>query len=199
MLSILSLITCLSMFAACDKDPEIITKTEFVTIIDTVVVIDTFTVFETIIETVNDTATTFILVRHAETTGSGSNPSLSSAGQTRANALQKILDNIPLNAVFSTNFNRTMQTATPTATDQSLTIAIYDAFNPDALIDQTLTAFHDGVVLIVGHSNTTPDFLNVLTGSNSFTDIPETEYDNLFIVHVYKKGRAEVLHMKYGE
>lgn len=195
MLSVLSVITALSLLSSCEKDPKVIVNT--ITIIDTVVVIDTFTVFETIIETVNDTTTTFILVRHAETTGSGSNPTLSSAGQTRTNTLQRILDNVPLNAVFSTNFNRTMQTASPTATDQSLTITIYDAFNPDALIDQILATHHDGVVLIVGHSNTTPDLLNALTGSNTFLDIPETEYDNLFVVHVYEKGRAEVLHMKY--
>jgi len=41
--------------------------------------------------------------------------------------------------------------------------------------------------------------LNVLTGTNSFNQIPETEYDNLFVVSVFEKGRAEVVHLKYGE
>ncbi|MEZ4931357.1 MAG: hypothetical protein R2788_04395 [Saprospiraceae bacterium] len=55
-----------------------------------------------------------------------------------------------------------------------------------------------GKILVVGHSNTTPDFINVLTGTNDYPQLPETEYDNLFIVTVLEKGRAEVVQLKYG-
>jgi len=184
---------------SCSKDPEIIIQKETITVIDTVIIIDTFTVIETIIETIPDTATTFILVRHAETTGVGSNPGLSSAGQARAMELRRILDNVALHAVYSTNLNRTIQTAEPTSSAQGLTITTYDPFAPDALIDNTLVDYQEGIVLVVGHSNTTPALLNVMVGTNTYSDIPETEYDNLFVVYVSEKGRAKVVHMKYGE
>lgn len=198
-MSLLSFITFISILTSCSKDPEIIIKTETITIIDTVIVKDTVTVIETVFQNIPDTATTFILVRHAEITGSGSNPNLSAVGQTRALELQRILNNVVLNAVYSTNFNRTMQTAEPIATAKALPIAQYDPFDPDALIDQVLTSYPEGIVLIVGHSNTTPDFLNAMVGADTFADIPETEYDNLFVVHISEKGDAKVIHMKYGE
>lgn len=196
-----NVIFCLSICSSCEKDPEVITNT--ITIIDTVVITDTVTlietVIETIVETVPDTVTTFILVRHAETTGGGSNPNLSAAGQTRAAELARILGNVNLNAVYSTNFNRTTQTAQPTASDKSLNITTYDAFAPDALIDNVLLTYAEGNVLVVGHSNTTADMLNVMVGGNTFADIPETEYDNLFVVQVSEKGKSRVLLLKYGE
>ena len=196
------LCTTLVLFS-CSKEPETVIETiivnDTINTVDTLVITDTVTVIETIIETVLDTATTFILVRHAETTGSGSNPSLSSDGQNRANELRRILENVPLDAVFSTNFNRTMQTAEPTAMDQSISVINYDPFNLNPFVDNVLLDFHEGAVLVVGHSNTTPSLLNVLVGSNTYSDLPESEYDNLFVVTVFEKGRAKVIHMKYGE
>ena len=188
---------------SCTKEPETKIETVFVTdtltTTDTIIIVDTITVIETIIETVPDTATTFILVRHAETAGGGSNPNLSTEGQNRANELRRILNNVPLNAVFSTNFNRTMQTAEPTATDQGFSIINYDPFNLNPFVDSVLDDYHEGFVLIVGHSNTTPSLLNVLVGSSTYSDIPESEYDNLFVVNVFEKGRAKVIHLKYGQ
>jgi broad specificity phosphatase PhoE len=195
-------IACFFLLLSCEKDPEIIT--EIVTVTDTIVItetlIDTVVVIDTVsvIETVHDTATTFILVRHAETMGSGSNPFLSGTGQARADELQRILSNVPLNAVYSTNFNRTMLTAQPTAADQGLNVTNYDAFSLDPFIDNVLDAHQEGVVLVVGHSNTTPSLLNKLVGANTYSDLPESEYDNLYVVYVFEKGRAKVVHMKYG-
>jgi hypothetical protein len=39
----------------------------------------------------------------------------------------------------------------------------------------------------------------VLVGANVYPNLPDTEYDNLFIVSVFEKGRVKVLHLKYGE
>ncbi len=199
----LSLIALAFIICSCNKEPEIkietVTVTDTITVTETIILIDTVTVLDTIIETLPDTATTFILVRHAETTGIGSNPNLSTEGETRAIELARILDNVPLEAVFSTNFNRTMQTAEPTATDKSLIVENYDPFDLDPFIDAILVNHKEGVVLVVGHSNTTPSLLNILVGANIYSDLPESEYDNLFVVTVFEKGRANVIHMKYGE
>src|SRR6187399_2985834 len=130
-------------FTSCDKEPEVITNT--VTIIDTLVVMDTLVLIDTLtvidFQDFPDTATTFILVRHAETTGTGSNPNLSAAGIARANELVRILAEVDLHAVYATNFNRTMQTAQPVATASGLSITSYDPFAPNTLIDHALLSF----------------------------------------------------------
>lgn len=194
---------CLFTSLGCEKDPEIIVET--VVERDTVIITQQDTVTITLVDTLTitellqDTATTFMLVRHAETTGIGSNPGLSASGQARTEALQRSLGNVPLAAVFSTNFNRTMQTAQPVADDHALPVNNYNPFALNPFVDGVLSDFHSEVVLVVGHSNTTPDLLNVLIGSNTYSTLPETEYDNLFVVTVFEKGRAEVIHLKYGE
>ena len=183
----------LGPLTACDKDPEVIIETK----IDTLIVIDTVTLIDTFFQNLPDTTTTFILVRHAETTGTGSNPNLSVDGQARATRLSQMLDKVNLNAVYSSNYKRTMQTAQPTATAKTLPITTYDPTDPDGLSFQALHSYPLGAVLIVGHSNTIPELLNLLVGSNSFPDIGENEYDNLFIVHVSAIGEATVTHLKY--
>ena len=130
--------TMLGSLTSCDKDPEVITVTE----IDTLIVIDTVTLIDTFFET-PPKATTFIMVRHAETTGSGSNPNLSVDGQSRANRLSQMLEKVNLNAIYSTNYNRTKQTAQPAATAKGITITTYDPFVPGALVDQALLSFPD--------------------------------------------------------
>ena len=193
------LMALLFSLTSCDKDPEIIIQKETITVHDTLIILDTVTLIETVFQTIPDTATTFILVRHAETTGGGSNPALSPAGQARAEELNRVLSLLDLDAVYSTDFNRTKQTAQPAALAHSLSVFTYGPFSPDALIIQALDAYPKGIVLIVGHSNTTPAFLNAMVGANTYPDLPETEYDNLFVVHVSSKGDATVIHMKYGQ
>ena len=188
---------------SCEKEPEIVTVN--VTETDTVFVPQQDTVFITVTDTlqltefIHDTATTFLLVRHAETVGGSNDPVLSAAGQARAEELLRVLEEVPMAAVYSTNFNRTVQTAQPTAGAKSLAIDIYDPFDLSPFVDNVLGSFQGKTVLVVGHSNTTPALLNELLGANAYSNLPESEYDNFFVVTVFEKGRAEVLHLKYGE
>ncbi len=197
------LLACLSVFPGCEKDPEVITKT--VVEKDTITITATDTVFVNLTDTVSltefihDTAMTFILVRHAETTGSGSNPNLSADGLERAEELVRVLKNIGIDGVYSTDFNRTQQTALPVATDKSLSVNTYNPSALNGFADTVLENHHGQIVLVVGHSNTTPDLLNILTGTNDFSDLPETQYDNFFVATVFEKGRAQVVHLKYGK
>jgi broad specificity phosphatase PhoE len=192
-----------ALFVNCEKEPQVITETIIET--DTIYITHTDTVVQhitdtlTLTEFVEDTVTTFILSRHAETTGVGSDPALSTDGQERANELLRILKNVSLEAVYATNFNRTKQTAQPTATDKGLTVQTYDPFSPGALADAVLENYKGGAVLVLGHSNTIPTLLNTLTGTNNFALIPDNQYDNLFVVSVSKKGKATVVHLKYGK
>lgn len=199
--ALLALLPCLlafsAAFSACIREPEIVIETQ----VDTLWVVkwDTLLRTDTLVLTQwqQDTATTFILLRHAETTGIGSNPDLSVAGLARAEDLRRILTKVPLEAIFSSNYNRTQQTAAPTATEQSLPVQTYNPSNQSPLIPDWLTNYRGKTVLVVGHSNTIPALLNLFLDSNTYTNLPDTEYDNLFIVSVAEIGRAQVLHLKY--
>lgn len=194
---------------SCSKSNDVITKpiieidTLVVTLHDTVFInsTDTILLIDTVSMTdfIRDTVTTFILIRHAKTEGSGSNPNLSTIGIQRAESLKSMLKEVSLSGVYSTNYNRTLQTAQPTANDHNFTINNYDPFGLHSFIDQTLHKHWAETILIVGHSNTTPDLLNILIGDNMYNTLDEAEYDNVFIVTVFEKGRASVVRLKYGK
>ena len=73
--------------------------------------------------------TTYYLIRHAEkdlSDKSNRNPHLTEVGQERALAWKKYFKEIDFDAVYSTNYHRTKETATPTAEDHNLPIEAYD-------------------------------------------------------------------------
>jgi 2,3-bisphosphoglycerate-dependent phosphoglycerate mutase len=179
----------------CSKDSE--TTDKIVIQSDTVYVTKHDTI--RITEYINDSTTTVILTRHAETTGVGSDPNLSAAGQERAAELVRVLHTTVVKAAYATNYNRTKETAAVVATKNALTTQIYDPAKLTYLADSILLQYRNKVVYVAGHSNTTNVMLNILTGSSSYGAIPETEYDNLYIVSVSAKGNAKVVHLKYGK
>jgi len=150
-------------------------------------------------QVLKENATTFFLVRHAEKAKDSNDPNLTEAGVKRANDLAQLLKSIPLDGIYSTNFNRTTQTATPVANAKALEIQIYNHRDLGAAADKMLTDFPKGNILVSGHSNTTPTIVNLLTDTQDYQSLSELTYDHLFIVSVYEKGNADVLLLKYGE
>ena len=117
-------------------------------------------------------ATTIYLIRHAEKVDNSKNPDLSKVGLERAEHWKTILSQVPLKAVYSTDFLRTVQTATPTATSKNLEIIKYD---PKTLDLEQLKKEHKGqAILIVGHSNTTPDLVNRIINQKVYAPIDDT-------------------------
>ena len=53
------------------------------------------------------------------------------------------------------------------------------------------------LVVVAGHSNTVPALVRAL-GVESVADIPEDEYDDLFLVQLNADGGATALHLNYG-
>src|SRR5690606_22618825 len=102
-------------FGNCTKD----TKGKTITVTDTVYVEVRHT---TIIPAlISDTTTTVIVLRHAEKEIGGADPNLNSDGVLRAEELKRILQNIPIAAVYSTSFIRTKKTVEPLAIAKGLT------------------------------------------------------------------------------
>ena len=103
-------------------------------------------------------------------------------GQKRAKKWATYFKNIDLDAVYSTNYNRTQQTATPTAESKSLEIKSYD---PRKLYDSIFKIETKGkTVLVVGHSNTTPVFANKILGDKKYKNMSDNDNASLYIVTI---------------
>jgi broad specificity phosphatase PhoE len=144
-------------------------------------------------------ATTLLLIRHADPAADGtSDPPLSLAGQARAAELVHIAGDAGISAIFATEFQRTRQTAEPLASHLGLTITSYSAFDAAGLVD-TLHADHSGsTVLVVGHSNTVPEIVELLGGGTQ-PAIGATEFNRLFVTVINCRGHVRTVRLRYGE
>jgi 2,3-bisphosphoglycerate-dependent phosphoglycerate mutase len=136
-----------------------------------------------------ENSTTYYLIRHAEKENDGTkNPHLSKKGLERVEKLKIFFANKKIDAVYSTDYWRTKETAIPIAEINSLSIELY---NPDSLkIDSLIKKDKHKNVLIVGHSNTTPFFVNEILNESKYQVISEDVYNEIFIVKVNRKGEV---------
>ncbi|MDI5888266.1 phosphoglycerate mutase family protein [Flavobacterium yafengii] len=126
--------------------------------------------------------TTYYFIRHAEKVDNSQNPDLSEIGLERANLWNKIFSEVGFDEIYSTDYKRTIQTANPTATAKKIQIKLY---NPKTTaIDSFKKETLGKKVLIVGHSNTTPNFVNQIINQKIYADIEDTTFGNLYIVTV---------------
>ncbi|WP_298633065.1 phosphoglycerate mutase family protein [uncultured Umboniibacter sp.] len=123
-----------------------------------------------------DVAADIYLVRHAEKL-EGEDPGLTDCGRQRAQWLALYFSSVPITAVFTTPYLRTRETAAPVAQDHHLTLQEY---NPRDLASfSRALATYEGDVLVVGHSNTTPQLFRLIT-SGKVEDLDESQYDRLY-------------------
>ena len=139
-------------------------------------------------------ATTFVIVRHAEKVADDSqDPALTTEGTARAQRLAAALATAPLVAVYATGFQRTQQTAAPTAQAHALPITTYDAKMPAAEFAALLRRNHRrGHVLVVAHSNTAPGIAAALCRCE-VAPMDESEYDRRMTVQVPAHGPAMLI------
>ena len=137
----------------------------------------------------NNETTTYYFIRHAEKDRSDKtnrDPNLIQDGVLRAAKWSLVFENIDFDAVYSTNYNRTKQTAQPTAEKKGLEVTIYD---PRQLFSEEFANSTKGkTVLVVGHSNTTPAFVNAVLGTKKHDDIDDSNNANLYIVTISSSG-----------
>ena len=143
--------------------------------------------------------TTVILIRHAEKIidPNNSDPDLSQAGQARAQEIVRMFADAGINAIYATQYKRTQETVKPLADKLGLPINQVNSKNTADLLTQIRSQHRGQVIFIAGHNSTVPEIIAAL-GGPQFPTIPESEYDNLYIVTVYRTGKAKVVKMKYG-
>ena len=133
---------------------------------------------------------TYYLIRHAEKELS-ENPNLTEEGLQRAENWAKYFKDIKFDAIYATNTNRTIQTATPTAKANNIEIKLHD---PDIMnINNFMTVNKGKNVLIVGHVNTTPMTANDLLGEFKYEEISDDNFSNLYVVTVKRNSQHLVV------
>lgn len=147
-------------------------------------------------------STLIMLVRHAEKApGTGDVP-LSEAGQARARALAEIARETAIEAIITTQFVRTRQTAGPLAAALNITPVVVpaqaDVAKHAADVATAVRQQAGRAVLVVGHSNTIPSIVAALGGSR-FPDLCEAEYDRLFLVVMDAEGVVRTVRSRFGE
>ncbi|MFZ0489754.1 MAG: phosphoglycerate mutase family protein [Salegentibacter sp.] len=133
--------------------------------------------------------TTYYLIRHAEKDRSNpleNDPDLNEEGRKRAQKWAEVFRDIDFDAIYSSAFKRTKETAQPTAKRKELDIQIYDPHN--AYTEKFQRQTQGKTVLLVGHSNTNPDFVNKVIGQQKYANIADDENGSLFIVQVLPDG-----------
>ncbi|MEL7186443.1 MAG: phosphoglycerate mutase family protein [Pseudomonadota bacterium] len=153
--------------------------------------------------------TTVIFVRHAEKVANVDDPGLSAAGQRRATELARQLvdaDVIPgkgVDAVYSTPFRRTEETARAVADALDLQVLPYEATDDvdkaEESMDEIVRSHKGEIILIVGHSNTVPVMIGAMGASKNVPYIDEAEYDNMYIVSIPWFGKTKTIRLRYGE
>jgi phosphohistidine phosphatase SixA len=133
------------------------------------------------------------LVRHAEKADDSRDPPLSAAGEARAGALAGLLKDAGVSRIWSTDFQRTRNTAKPVGAALGIAAEIYDG---SKLADfAARLKGMPGRHLVVGHSNTTPELVRLL-GGTAGPPIADTEYDRVYFV-VLAGGQVVTTVLRY--
>ena len=143
--------------------------------------------------------TTVILVRHAEKKIEPENPDpdLTPEGVTRAQEIARMFADAGVNTIYATQYKRTQQTVKLLADRIGVPITVMNSKQTDELASQIQTAHRGQTIFVAGHSNSVPEIVSVLS-NEKISEIPDAEYDNLFIVTIYRFGKAKVTKLKYG-
>ena len=123
------------------------------------------------------------LIRHAEKVRVDKldrDPDLNNKGLLRAENWKRYFVGKNISRIYSTNYKRTINTVKPLAENYNLEILIYSS---DNITYETFLKSSIGEnTLVVGHSNTIPDFVNNLIEEDYYDQIDDLNNSNLYIV-----------------
>jgi broad specificity phosphatase PhoE len=149
-----------------------------------------------------------LVTRHCEkdTAGDPRDPGLSEVGRKRAQVLARMLKDANVAQAFTSEFKRAQETA-----QQACATAerhVVSAGKPDELFAALDALAGGSVVLVVGHSNTTPAMLahygwkQMGADGKPVTAFPEDEFGALFAITVPPKGSSvapTIVKLRYGD
>jgi broad specificity phosphatase PhoE len=145
--------------------------------------------------------TTIIFIRHAEKASDEADSPLSEEGIKRSQALVQVLEHTKIDAIYSSQFKRNLDTVSPLATLSKVVVATMpvDIKTPnnysELLIKEILLKYQGKTILVVGHTNTIPSAIDILMDK---IEIKTIAYYDLFIVTILSNGQASLLRAQYG-
>ncbi len=136
--------------------------------------------------------TTFYFIRHAEKRlDQGSNPNLTVKGEQRADEWVNYFFLKDVDAVLSSDTNRTRNTAAPLAKAKKIETEIYDV---SQVTGKTLLEEYRGkTVVLFGHSNTINKYANDLQKDQTYGELDDADFDHFFIVKVDDNGNSNAV------
>lgn len=140
--------------------------------------------------------TTVVLVRHAEKVDQSTDAALSDAGRARATELARVLADLPVTAVITSQFARTKDTVAPLCAAKGLAAQAIDAKDLDGML-AAVRSFAGGTVVVCGHSNTLPQLAAALGVAEPLA-FGEAEYDALHVVAVDPAEGATLQAFRFG-
>jgi phosphohistidine phosphatase SixA len=123
---------------------------------------------------------TIFFVRHADKVSEETDAPLSEAGHRRAECLASTLADVQIQQIFTSDLQRTQQTAAPLAEKLHLKPTVIPLSKPDELVE-AIRSGKASNVLVVWHDATLPKVMRAL-GAPEITPIAHTEYDRFFIL-----------------
>ena len=141
----------------------------------------------------NSETTTIFLIRHAEKINDGTkDPALSKKGELRAIKWGSVLKSEYIDRIYSTNYKRTQSTAQAIA--EANNISLIHSYNPSGFdFDKFLSDVKGKTVVIVGHSNTTPSFVNKLINEERYQQLEHSDFSKIFIIQYTSKDIANAI------
>lgn len=136
-------------------------------------------------EVPHETCSTFYLIRHAEKVRvdkSENNPALNEKGILRAQNWKNYFLDKEISKIYSTDYKRTIRTAQPLAINNNIETIIYST--SDFKFDDFIKSNIGENTLVIGHSNTIPDFVNELINEEYYTQIDDLNNSNLYVVSI---------------
>jgi len=150
----------------------------------------------------HDSETIIYLIRHAEPEfppykETPPNPRLNAVGLKRADQLIHVLKDAGITKIYSTNYNRTQETAQPLAEHLKIEVESYD---PGDLLGFAAHMKNSiGRILVSGHSNTTPALVQLLGGDPGKPINEKSEFDRLYVMILNPNQPVTTLLLRYGD
>ena len=123
---------------------------------------------------------TIFFVRHADKVSDETDALLSDAGHRRAECLAKMLADAHIQKIYTSDLQRTQQTAAPLAEQLHLKPVTIPLTKVNDLIE-AIRSDRAANILVVWHDQTLPKILLAL-GAPEITPIGHTEYNRFFIL-----------------
>jgi broad specificity phosphatase PhoE len=149
-----------------------------------------------------EAATTVLVVRHAEKASDADDSPLTEAGARRAEALARAAEGAGVQAIYSSQFKRNLDTARPLSERSGLSVTQMpvNLQNPGdygrSLARDILEKHAGQTVVVVGHANTVAATVEGLTGRPAPPG--DIQYADLFVVVVPREGAAKLIKAQYG-